>query len=911
MQTLTPTLWAHPLSLIRYIKKIILSICLLFITTSCFGQTFEHTKKLNIREDDNSPSLYPYQVIVDNNTLTSVSGGSVASYSVVSLIGTASGWTDDGTVVRLTTATDKVGIGTASPSQMLDIEGAYAGIVLTTTTDVNHSLHFRNSVSGMDWQWYQLGSTDPNANGFTVEFYNGATYNRCLSITQAGNVVVGASDLGGIFYSYGGAIINESGANSDTRIEGDTEPNLLFIDASADAIGIGTPDPARRLHIFKEESAQTALLAFQIVNNNNSNGPGLNFWRSRGTNAVKTVPQSDDVLGAIYFQGWDGSAATDFFDGAQIRGQLDGIAGVGSMPGKLVFLTSPDGSVSAKTRMTIRNTGEILIPGNVSCDSRISGNTVSGNTVRGSIASFDMVQASSVTGNTVSGNTINVGGAYTLPIYKGASGDTVVLQTNGTSIWQVPAAGGGGSGDITSVGDVSSGAAFDGTQGTLLTFYESGGNATQGFDGRTFSLSEPLNITGNTVTANTPPVNITQTWNNSGVTFSGIYENITNTASGANSTLIHLLTGGTSRFSVTRGGSVNINTGPGCYGALGVAGGDIVFRNSGDTGSITIWDSTTGKITNLLQSDLSSGNSYSYAGAAAGELTASSGTQNFFNITPRINQTSTAGYNGILLNVTETATGSGSKYLLNLQIDGTSKFSVNNVGSVSADTVFSSMVSNNTVISSLGTFDRIQSSQITGNSVAINTTPSPSYKLNISGDTHHIGDIYMDNAKQVYFRNSADNAWWFGMSGWSDDKLYMGFEQGQVVLRCDSATELTVDTAGNTFGGGLVINENGNAHVSRIKGDTYANLVYVDGPNDKVGLNTSTPTALFDVSGNSVLGASVAATTTVKSLLVLNGITSDPPAAGSVEGTIWYRSDLDEYRVSANSVTYKLVITPV
>jgi len=38
--------------------------------------------------------------------------------------------------------------------------------------------------------------------------------------------------------------------------------------------------------------------------------------------------------------------------------------------------------------------------------------------------------------------------------------------------------GGGGSGDITSVGDVTSGAAFDGTQGTTLTFNNAGGDST-------------------------------------------------------------------------------------------------------------------------------------------------------------------------------------------------------------------------------------------------------------------------------------------------------------------------------------------------------------------------------------------------------------------------------------------------
>jgi hypothetical protein len=50
---------------------------------------------------------------------------------------------------------------------------------------------------------------------------------------------------------------------------------------------------------------------------------------------------------------------------------------------------------------------------------------------------------------------------------------------NGTCVGNVS----GGSGDITSVGDVTSGAAFDGTQGTVLTFNNAGGDGTLTFDG--------------------------------------------------------------------------------------------------------------------------------------------------------------------------------------------------------------------------------------------------------------------------------------------------------------------------------------------------------------------------------------------------------------------------------------------
>jgi hypothetical protein len=46
-------------------------------------------------------------------------------------------------------------------------------------------------------------------------------------------------------------VVNESGANVDFRVEGDTEANLLFVDASADNVGIGTSSPSRQLEVSK------------------------------------------------------------------------------------------------------------------------------------------------------------------------------------------------------------------------------------------------------------------------------------------------------------------------------------------------------------------------------------------------------------------------------------------------------------------------------------------------------------------------------------------------------------------------------------------------------------------------------------------------------------------------------------
>ena len=46
-----------------------------------------------------------------------------------------------------------------------------------------------------------------------------------------------------------GAVINEDGADSDTRIESDNQANMFFVDASADKIGVMTNAPTEAVDI--------------------------------------------------------------------------------------------------------------------------------------------------------------------------------------------------------------------------------------------------------------------------------------------------------------------------------------------------------------------------------------------------------------------------------------------------------------------------------------------------------------------------------------------------------------------------------------------------------------------------------------------------------------------------------------
>jgi len=100
-----------------------------------------------------------------------------------------------------------------------------------------------------------------------------------------------------------------------------------------------------------------------------------------------------------------------------------------------------------------------------------------------------------------------------------------------------------------------------------------------------------LTLTGATQTTNQPVISATQTWNGSGVTFTGFKLNVTDTLSAGVSNLIDLQIGGVSQFKVGKSGVVIIPASAyysytGRSGILSQADGDITFANSTQTSAV-------------------------------------------------------------------------------------------------------------------------------------------------------------------------------------------------------------------------------------------------------------------------------------------------------------------------------------
>jgi hypothetical protein len=104
-----------------------------------------------------------------------------------------------------------------------------------------------------------------------------------------------------------GTTINESGADSDTRIEGDTDQNLVFVDASADFVGIGKSNPAAKLDVTGEIRASVAgtnsasvvtVGGTQTLTGKTINGSNNTLTVLAGTQLSGQVPLANGGTGA-------------------------------------------------------------------------------------------------------------------------------------------------------------------------------------------------------------------------------------------------------------------------------------------------------------------------------------------------------------------------------------------------------------------------------------------------------------------------------------------------------------------------------------------------------------------------------------------------------------------------------------
>lgn len=150
----------------------------------------------------------------------------------------------DTNLMFLDASSDRVGIGTATPSSKLHVAGV-------TTIGDGASNASMALVLNSERAWrFKAGSTGAT----TTLILQADTDGKHMQMqTQAGgalfDILNNNSVTASLFQIFMPVVMNESGTDTDTRIEGDTDTNLLFVDASTDRVGIGTNTPGYKLHV--------------------------------------------------------------------------------------------------------------------------------------------------------------------------------------------------------------------------------------------------------------------------------------------------------------------------------------------------------------------------------------------------------------------------------------------------------------------------------------------------------------------------------------------------------------------------------------------------------------------------------------------------------------------------------------
>ena len=165
---------------------------------------------------------------------------------------------------------------------------------------------------------------------YVDEFNTGTGVVHLNDTTNA--IVIGGTTTANadiILNADGSVVINEQGSAVDVRVEGDTDINLLFVDGSADAVGIGVAAPAGKLEVNNTVAAQTTL----VVDQDGATGIGIDIQMAGTGDAVQitgTTGLALDITKTASGQWFSMNDGTDTF-------------GVYNSAG------SPEGSITANT----------------------------------------------------------------------------------------------------------------------------------------------------------------------------------------------------------------------------------------------------------------------------------------------------------------------------------------------------------------------------------------------------------------------------------------------------------------------------------------------------------------------------------------------------------------------------------
>jgi len=183
-----------------------------------------------------------------------------------------------------------------------------------------------------------IGNITGKAGGITIT--GGTGSGDDLRITSTSNATKGTINLG----------------NATTGIFFDETNERISLGADDQNITVGGSSFGIDLSIHNNEAGEVCQTVFRYASNATRSAC---WWgaRARGSIGGENIVQADDRLVLIQALGYDG---VDFEAAAQIIVDVDGTPGSNDMPGRMVFLVTPDGSATPVEAFRIQQNRDVL-----------------------------------------------------------------------------------------------------------------------------------------------------------------------------------------------------------------------------------------------------------------------------------------------------------------------------------------------------------------------------------------------------------------------------------------------------------------------------------------------------------------------------------------------------------------------
>lgn len=259
----------------------------------------------------------------------------------------------DTTTLVVDALNSRVGVGTATPAVTLDVSGV---------VNISEELEVTGDVAF-------LADLDVDDGTLLVDSTNNRVGVLVASPTVAldvlGEVLVTSDDTTNPALE---VIMTGTAAVAKFALSAsDTNPPLMILDTGTSIFGYSVElddgiglTPVVQVHGIVDST--NALAIFQW-GGAGLTGATISLNRSRGNLGASGIVSEDDVLGMISFSGDDGTTGPDFVEAGRFTCEVDAGPAADDMPGRFVWLLTPDGDDTPAEVMRISSSGLLSLAG--------------------------------------------------------------------------------------------------------------------------------------------------------------------------------------------------------------------------------------------------------------------------------------------------------------------------------------------------------------------------------------------------------------------------------------------------------------------------------------------------------------------------------------------------------------------